>query len=407
MRNKNLWLSRCRQSYKTFRNGNEYIFLKKDSSDNRFGYYIDNEGLVQVVENNLFVYSRELVESFFVIGLYSNKNGTLVEGNEYSVYRINDDDTFTILDESNILRRYNKDYFIRNDLYIKYQEQGILDKKLTEHKEFIYTKIKKINEEEKQKQKEELERKERKKEKDRLAKEKADNEKFILKVINTVGCKFNNINDEVRNDDKVVENTNNKHILFKITITLLVAYSLVQKSTMSIFEIVLWSILLNIVMNFSIKAIYNHKKNKIINKKNKDNQDKKIEENKVLVYKRNETLSKLDLNILGKIKKIELNIDMLQAIDGDSQIISLLKESISLTLNLNEFTDIDVSDKLNEFLDNTLEYINTLNTNKQIEEKYIKKKLAENITDVIDKNNNLFKSMIKDNHNLNKYITIE
>lgn len=408
MKYEKLWLVRCQESYRSFKYGCEYIKLKKDPTNNKYAYYIDGEGLVQIVNSCYFSYSRELIESFTVISLFTSKDGTLTEDNEYSVFKTNKDETFTILNDANIFKRHHKGLFIKKELYKKYEAEGILEDKIAEKKKEYEALCEEIKKEEERIAKEEAEKKALKKLKEKEAKEKANREKFILKVIkatkenNTVVVSVeDNSNKELLNESAISNiDRNFKWLRYILSggLGILVGGYFGKSVPIVIASTIGFNALFDIMYTCAFKLKKAPKiETKVV--------DKSVNSpNNVLSYKRNECLDKLDLTILGKIKKVELNIDMLEAIDGDSEIISLLKESISLTLSLNEFSDVDMSEKLNEFLDNTLEYINTLKTNRQIEEKYIREKLAENIISVIDNNNELFKSMIKDNGELNKYI---
>lgn len=110
---------------------------------------------------------------------------------------------------------------------------------------------------------------------------------------------------------------------------------------------------------------------------------------------------------LGKIKRIENNIYILDNMDISNEILHLIKDSVYLTISLLEYnSDLDTVNKLNHFLDNTINYCNTLKNNKMIEESYIKAKLAENINSVIDKNSSLFQAMVQDGDILQKLIKL-
>ena len=89
-----------------------------------------------------------------------------------------------------------------------------------------------------------------------------------------------------------------------------------------------------------------------------------------------------------------------------TDILKLLQESINLTIYISTDEKYylshkeELDDKLIEFLDNTLKYIETLKDNRKIEETYIKGSISKDILSMIDKNNELLKDMIKDNHYL-------
>ena len=116
-----------------------------------------------------------------------------------------------------------------------------------------------------------------------------------------------------------------------------------------------------------------------------------------------EKINTLPLEILGKIKIIENNIEILDMIGIPKEIIGLVSESISLTLALLDYNhNEDTIIKIDEFLNNTITYCNTLRNNKNIEQSYIANKLAENINNAIENNNILFQEMIKDGDILQK-----
>lgn len=120
-----------------------------------------------------------------------------------------------------------------------------------------------------------------------------------------------------------------------------------------------------------------------------------------------ERLNILPDDTLGKIKRIENNISILENMNVSNKILHLIKDSVYLTISLLEYnSDLDTLNKLNHFLDNTIDYCNTIKNNKMIEESYIKAKLAENINSVIDKNSSLFQAMVQDGDMLQKFIKL-
>lgn len=125
-------------------------------------------------------------------------------------------------------------------------------------------------------------------------------------------------------------------------------------------------------------------------------------------------INKLPIELLGKIKFIENELLLLKRINVSDEVLSLINECVTQTTSLlklekdklieNNTINEHIINKLNNYLDNTIEYIHSLRANKEIEERYIKEQLAETIYDAIDKNTEIFKFMAKDNHLLTKYL---
>lgn len=118
-----------------------------------------------------------------------------------------------------------------------------------------------------------------------------------------------------------------------------------------------------------------------------------------------EKINTLPLEMLGKIKIVENNIEILDVIGVSKEIIALVSESINLTLALLDYNhNEDTILKIHEFLNNTITYCNTLRNNKNIEQSYIANKLANNINSAIENNNILFEQMIEDGDILQKHL---
>ena len=104
----------------------------------------------------------------------------------------------------------------------------------------------------------------------------------------------------------------------------------------------------------------------------------------------------------AKIKQIENYMTIMRYRGVNEEIILLVEQSINLTV----FTTIqddyyssnkeEIDERLNKFLDNTLEYIKTSLQNKDMEIYQIKKNLSEDYLKMIDRNSEMFKSITKD-----------
>lgn len=85
----------------------------------------------------------------------------------------------------------------------------------------------------------------------------------------------------------------------------------------------------------------------------------------------------MPIEILGKIKKIENELIILNYKKIDSSILDLLKQSVNLTIYVSTNEEYylenkeELDSKLQEFLNNTLSYIKTLKDNQEIESNYI------------------------------------
>ena len=118
-----------------------------------------------------------------------------------------------------------------------------------------------------------------------------------------------------------------------------------------------------------------------------------------------EKLNNMSIHILGKIKIIENNILILKTMSVPTNILKLIYESVDLTLALMEYgVSNEVSEKVNDFLDTTIKYCETLKNNKNIENTYIEGKLAENIANAIENNMSVLNSMIRDGDLLQKHM---
>lgn len=119
-------------------------------------------------------------------------------------------------------------------------------------------------------------------------------------------------------------------------------------------------------------------------------------------YERLNAMNKLPLDLLGKIQQLQNYMTIMRYREVSEDIIGLVEQSVNLTV----FTTIqddyyssnaeEINKRLNEFLDNTLEYVKTSLQNKDMEIYQIKKNLSKDYLKMIDDNSEMFKSITKD-----------
>ena len=100
-------------------------------------------------------------------------------------------------------------------------------------------------------------------------------------------------------------------------------------------------------------------------------------------YERLNAMNKLPLDLLGKIQQLQNYMTIMRYREVSEDIIGLVEQSVNLTV----FTTIqddyyssnaeEINKRLNEFLDNTLEYVKTSLQNKDMEIYQIKKNLSK------------------------------
>lgn len=128
----------------------------------------------------------------------------------------------------------------------------------------------------------------------------------------------------------------------------------------------------------------------------------------IMEYEKIRKQNNLPLEILGKIKKIENYIQILECQNYSEDILQLLKTNIDLALLITfEGNDAQLVEKINHYLDTTLEYIQSLEMNKQLFNEEVELKVTENIMNILDDNESIMKELIKENEkNKNNKIKI-
>lgn len=118
----------------------------------------------------------------------------------------------------------------------------------------------------------------------------------------------------------------------------------------------------------------------------------------IMEYEKIRKQNNLPLEILGKIKKIENYIQILECQNYSEDILKLLKTNINLALLITfEGNDTQLIEKINNYLDTTLEYIQSLEMNKQLFNEEVELKVTENIMNILDDNESIMKELIKEN----------
>lgn len=131
------------------------------------------------------------------------------------------------------------------------------------------------------------------------------------------------------------------------------------------------------------------------------------EQNFLVEYEKVKQYNQLPYTILGKIKYIENEILLLEYQEYSKEIINVLKKNINLTLLIafqedNETIDnSNIIEKIESYLDTTIEYINSLKLNKQLFNKEIELKVVDDIIGIIDDNEAVLKDLIKLNSGQN------
>ena len=112
-------------------------------------------------------------------------------------------------------------------------------------------------------------------------------------------------------------------------------------------------------------------------------------------------LNNLPLDFLGKIQLINNQLNILTYMGISKTLLGTIQEISELILTLceNQLTEDNLMN-INNLLEETLGYIESLKNAKEEEEEYITKKMADNINKIINDNAILFKKMKEDNDNI-------
>lgn len=359
----------CRDEYlDNFKYMSTYIRYE-DGKDSNTGLYINDYHQLECIPDYKFRMNNTINSIKDVVAIYKTNN--LRIGKVYSVYK-SDNKKYRIISEDLKLTDISKDYFIDTDEWDKLNE---------EQRNVLIVNTK--NELEKSELEKQIVEKEKK-----IKEEEKTNIKNQIKLIENV-CKSitqNLIISKKMYKETIPKNIKTSYIFISIIIFII---GLILKQFLLIGCGLFLFVITFILMRNVEKEIINEEYIIDINH-----------------YERLKFQNKLPLELLGKIKLIENELIILNYKKINSDILKLLQQSINLTVYISTNEDYykknkeELDIKLTEFLDNTLGYINTLKENKELEETYISATISEDILKMIDKNNELFVSMIKDNHYL-------
>lgn len=331
----------------SFNAGKVYLYLGPDSDDRESGKYISKHNQITSASNDRFEQHTRTEPIKDVVCIYPGRYKHLTIKERYSVYKLdienkdkqNGRSICSVIDDAYEKLFYPSNYFINIDEYEKLERDGLIDS-------FIKDKAESMNKEQETSKLNEENKK--------LANER---NRIICSIIRTTAESDININGfNFKNSG-----SSNKNIFIRVA------------------------------------SLFNTQK--------KDTSQSNLKKSMYL-----EKLNLMPAHILGKVKIIENNIFILHTMDIHSEILKLIQESINLAATLLDFNSDETSSakeetarKLEEFLNNVINYCNTLKINKDVENNYIKRKLAENINDAIDRNSEVFKNMIKDGNILQKH----
>ena len=353
-----------------FKEGVEYLYLGEDDKLEKCGVYVSDYLTKETCSNNNFKLSSIKNSIKDVICIYEGSRKTLTLFDTYSVYKYSkcdDDDNYIdrydIIDDNLNFSRYPCDYFMNIDEFEEIKNREDFDKIIKEKVDRIIE----IN---------------------KLDKELPKKKELINDIIDLVSEK-NNVAPVLVDENKI--NNSISSMKFYCGLTIATAFTNLIPKPFGFVVGGLFGL-------YSLSATYRYIK---LKRKELYTGNKVDISNSVRECNNLEQINNLPLETLGKIKYIENNIIILNKMNVSEDILKLIKESVDLTLLLMEYESNDITaKKINDFLDNTINYVKTLKNNKHIEEKYIKEELAKNINDIIDKNSAVFKSMVDDN----KYI---
>lgn len=365
-----LRIYKCNDFLNNFNYGDKYIRVDNGDSP-KTGLYINNKYELECISDGYFTYSEQIHSIKKVVAIYSNNNTPIKIGNVYSVFKLTDTN-YRILADNLRMTNVSKDFFL---------DKEDCDKMSKEEFELAKEKIANLLEsDEKQRLQKEKEIKEIEEKKKLIKEQKNLIESVCDKINNSLIISKTIYKENVPKSYKLI-------YFFYGTITLLI--SILFKNPIAIL-ISAFSLFITIGVSKEIKNTkYNEKYDIDINH-----------------YERLKFQNTLPLNLLGKIKQVENELIILNYMKVNNDILKLLQESINLTIYISTDEKYylshkeELDDKLIEFLDNTLKYIETLKDNRKIEEIYIKGSISKDILSMIDKNNELLKDLIKDNHYL-------
>lgn len=354
-------------SLQNFSYCSRYIRIRDSEEFSGKGIYLNGNHELECVPDAAFREDENKLSVIEVMSIYNCADGSIMAGNKYGVYKIGANGEYYIFNEKFRYSFYPKEWFISINEWRKIpsdQEETYFKMSYDECKKLDNTSLKKKEED---------------------AKEE-ENKKELKKRIELI----NSISNTIAKNTGVSITKTISHMPKNIcAILLLIAgFEFVLAFFMKevLFGIVGFWTLIAFLMGRKTKDVLIDKEIKI------DLQN----------YERLLAMNKLPLTMLGKIQQIQNYMTIMRYRQVNEEIILLVEQSVNLTV----FTTIqddyyssnkeEIDERLNEFLDNTLEYIKTSLQNKDMEIYQIKKNLSEDYLKMIDKNSEMFKSITKD-----------
>lgn len=348
-----------------FSYSNKYIRVRNSNFEGR-GIYLNCNHELECVDDYLFELDTNKLSVMEVYAIYSSADGSVLAGTKYGVYKIDSDGDYYVFTEKFRFEYLPKSWFVPcKDV------SGLTGEQFRDYcKEHIEYCKRLDNTSAKQEDKMKLEEIERKK------KEKID-------LINTVS------NTIAKNTGVSITTTITK--MPKITFWTLISLTILA----AVLGIATQNVLLGMVATqIFLVTMFGRKKEATI-------VDKEIAVD-LQNYERLNAMNKLPLDLLGKIQQLQNYMIIMRYREVSEDIIGLVEQSVNLTV----FTTIqddyyssnteEINKRLNEFLDNTLEYVKTSLQNKDMEIYQIKKNLSKDYLKMIDDNSEMFKSITKD-----------
>lgn len=362
-----------------FSSNRKYLYLGEDifktkEKNKMTGKFVDNRNQIQYMAVSDFNLESEINEIKRVISLINIESDALTLYREYSCYKVVDESgvkKYNIMDNNYQESNFCCSWFITKEDFeeIKKQENG---------EQILKDKTSEIDEEMK-----------------RIKTKKSDsnNVKEVLKVINSYEVNIKSKQDiyKIEEESKTVLKKS------KRTITALTGLLFLSPILMAYLPFKILYII-PMILAITLKCVANSNQNKFIENMNKyiDLLDKNSKDSSKELYY-------LPDEMLAKIKRIEILVEELIERNVDKDIIKLIKSNIKLSSVMVIKNETDESKhELIELLENSITYCNSLLDNKDGEKEYVKNSLAKNISDTIKNNNELIKSMIKDNDKLYK-----
>lgn len=348
-----------------FSYSNKYIRVRNSNFEGR-GIYLNCNHELECVDDYLFELDTNKLSVMEVYAIYSSADGSVLAGTKYGVYKVDSDGDYYVFTEKFRFEYLPKGWFVPcKDV------SGLTGEQFRDYcKEHIEYCKRLDNTSAKQEDKMKLEEIERKK------KEKID-------LINTIS------NTIAKNTGVSITTTITK--MPKITFWTLISLTILA----AVLGIATQNVLLGMVATqIFLVTMFGRKKEATI-------VDKEIAID-LQNYERLNAMNKLPLDLLGKIQQLQNYMTIMRYREVSEDIIGLVEQSVNLTV----FTTIqddyyssnteEINKRLNEFLDNTLEYVKTSLQNKDMEIYQIKKNLSKDYLKMIDDNSEMFKSITKD-----------